>query len=643
MKDRSVKHIYLLMAAVGAWGLMVVTMEAEDSASTNQTTIALPAWSPAATAVQVDAFTLGEGETRAGGWGRYSPNERRYFPDFLPAVFERTLVVDKLPAQRGFDWVFTGTRAGLYLSVTPKQVMLRTEFYDSPGFNLQVEKPGRYPRLSAPTHIIAIADGEPPRSISVRLDHTLTLTVSLNGREVHRQLWVEGFRRQQLRLTGKSGIAQFRLLQPAPAPVRVTINPEARHQTMLGWGGITPPPAYHELSSAGRQQWWQWLCEYNLLCQREYPNGGMLNRSMDNWDNLADAKAHYYADNFPNGEVSNFDYNRAIQSLGGFVIFEFWDFPAWIKDNPAIYAEAMVNYCQTAQRRTGQPPAIVGLQNEMPMKKELVEPFTVALRQGLDAAGFQSVKIHLANASRVSTTLDRLPAYRDNPKVWSLTDYSASNEYDYQNCFRDPDQFDATLNRLHERTGDKPYLAVELCINDNRYQSDGYGLALVMAELYHKNLTLADASLLCYCWTLLNIEQPTFGMTRSLFVTDPVGGFTPRPSSQQLRVFGAFSRRIQAGMQRVGADTADTNLLVTAFAGSNDERTVVLMNRSTAPMEVTLDWPGATFTQDELTDPYHQNTVLPAKPGNAVTIPPGGIVTRSSVPLKKLPPEFRAP
>jgi len=86
----------------------------------------------------------------------------------------------------------------------------------------------------------------------------------------------------------------------------------------------------------------------------------------------------------------------------------------------------------------------VGLQNEVRIKPELIEPFTVALRAGLDEPGFKSVNIHAANASSISMTLDRLPAYRDNPKVWSLIDYSAGKEDDYQNCFRDPDQFDSS-------------------------------------------------------------------------------------------------------------------------------------------------------------------------------------------------------
>jgi hypothetical protein len=629
-------------------GSMLLLATHSDSAEPNmprgQEPILLPAWSSPTNGVLAEAIVLGEGETRRAGWGGYSPNERRYFPEFLPALFERTLCIDELPAGRGFDWVFTGSRAGLYLRLSGKALELTTKFYDSPGFNWLTNNPGKFPQLAGPVTRITFATNEPLRAISVRLDHTLTLTVALNGREVYRELWMDGFQHQQLRLTGKTGAAHFRLLQPAPIPLEVSVNPAKRHQTMLGWGGTATPPAYRELSATGRHRWWELVCEYNLLCQREYPIGGVLNRAMDNWDKLTDAKAHYYGDNFPNGEISDFEYNRAIQLLGGFVVFEFWDFPPWIGTNAETYAKAMVNYCQTAQRRTGKPPAIVGLQNEVRMKAELIGPFAVSLRKGLDAAGFHDVKIHLANAGRVDAGIRLLPGYRDNPCVWPLIDYSAVNQYDFQDCFRDPDRFDATLKKWHAHSGDRPFLAIEICLNDKKYQSDGYALALMMGQLYHKDLTLADASLVCYCWMLLNIEQPTFGMTRSLFVNHAAEGFVPRASSHQLRVFGSYSRHVQAGMQRVNANATDTNLLATAFASTNGASTLVLLNRSTSPMSVSVDWSGAQFTQDELTDPYHQNEVLASAGGSQpVTIPPGGIVTRTSVPLKTLPAGFPIP
>ena len=57
--------------------------------------------------------------------------------------------------------------------------------------------------------------------------------------------------------------------------------------------------------------------------------GTKLLPDMSNLDNLADAKPHYYGDDFPNGEVSNFDYNAQSLKLGGKVIYEWWALPAW--------------------------------------------------------------------------------------------------------------------------------------------------------------------------------------------------------------------------------------------------------------------------------------------------------------------------
>jgi hypothetical protein len=92
---------------------------AASQAQTNRQSLVLPSWSAPASG--------------------QLPNERRYFPEFLPALFERTLASEDLPAARGFEWVFTGLRAGLYLSLSSNSVALWTHFHDSPGFNLPVD------------------------------------------------------------------------------------------------------------------------------------------------------------------------------------------------------------------------------------------------------------------------------------------------------------------------------------------------------------------------------------------------------------------------------------------------------------------------------------------------------------------------
>jgi hypothetical protein len=56
---------------------------------------------------------------------------------------------------------------------------------------------------------------------------------------------------------------------------------------------------------------------------------------MSNLDDLACASPHYYGDNFPNGELSDFNYNRTVLDIGGSVIHEKWRLPDWVDQPPA--------------------------------------------------------------------------------------------------------------------------------------------------------------------------------------------------------------------------------------------------------------------------------------------------------------------
>jgi len=604
-------------------------------------------WSEPAVGYAKESFTLGAGETRRSGWGAYSPNERHYFGEFLPALFERTLDIDSLETTRGLKWIFTGDRASLTVQYQGpgKELQVGIEFYDSPAFNTLVQKPGGYPRLAAQSVAYLVPTNRCPRALTVRLDHTQTLTVLADGLPIFTNHWMHTFSRHQLQLTGTKGEASFRLLSPETRVASVSVDLHKPHQTMLGWGGIGTPTAYQELSPEGRRQWWHYVAEYNLLLQREYPVGSELHEGMDNWDHLEDAKAHYYGDNFPNGEVSNFAYNRAIQKLGGAVVFEFWNFPPWVGENAARYAAAMLNYCQTAKARTGQAPFAVGMQNEVKMKPELVEPFVTALRQTLDDHGFKEVKIHMANATDIKETIRRLEPYRKNSAVWNKLDFAASNLYDVQNYFRNPDQIDQLYKEWRGLVGDRPFMGTEICINNGNYQNDGYLCALSYGEFYHKLLTLTDAIWISYCWTILNVEQPSYAMSRSLFGIDRDNGFVPKTFSPQLRIYGAYSRHIRRDMVRVEAASTDTNLLATAFQAGNVQATLVLLNRGLSSVKVQLDWPIIQLSQRELTDPYHQNSLLGATADSTepVVVPAGAILTLSNVPLLSLPDDFTIP
>ena len=268
----------------------------------------------------------------------------------------------------------------------------------------------------------------------------------------------------------------------------------------------------------------------------------------------------------------------------------------------------------------------------------------VKLRTRLDEAGFDKVKIHMNNAGYLHLGLEWLQKYRETPDAWDCIDYTASNMYDYQNVFTDPDAFDKKLKALKDLSGDRSFISTELCVNDKRYQFPSYRLAFQMGQNYHKNLTIADAVSIAYCWLLLDVEQPRYGWTRTLFVPDRANGFVPVPSSFQLRVYGAYTRRIREGMVRVATKTDHDGLLATAFAGEGGRRTIVLLNRSPNPIRIDVRWPGAKFTEIESVNPYHANQITAVSgkgdQRDAITVGPGTLMTLTNVPLIRLPDGF---
>jgi hypothetical protein len=581
------------------------------------------------------AFELGGSKGEFHAWGR-GRDLRVFFGEFLPALFERTVVLDEFGPDSELLWIFTGRRGGFTVTIDQNEVHLYQRFYDSFAFNEINKGNARHPEWRTPAAKAAYK--RPLRAVTVTIDHKLGLSVALNGRTVLHQDCLLGVSRHQLKLAGGKGEVRGKLLNPEPESAVIHIDPAKRYQTMIGFGGIATPTAYAQLSAEGKRRWWELVREYNLLIQREYPIGRRLNSRMDNWDVFEDATPHYYGDNFPNGEVSDFAYIKELRRLGGKVWFEFWALPPWVEDDVEKYAEAMVRYCQVSRERAGAPPDVVGIQNEVNQSASMWHKMTLALRRRLDEAGFESVRIHMSDSGRLAGGLERAEKFRSCEEVWSAIDYSATHMYDYQNFFTDPDGYDTRLMKWKKLTGDKPFLSTELCINSDRFQLDSYRIALTMGQLYHKNLVLTDAVAICYCWTLLNVVQPSFGWTRSLCVPDRSRGFVPAASSYQLRVFGAYSRRIHEGMVRVEAGVDADDLLVSAFAGKGDTGTVVVLNRSTKPRRLRVVWPGVTFTEAELVSPYHGNDVrrAPARLSDGVTetiIEPGSIVTLSNVAL----------
>ena len=435
------------------------------------------------------------------------------------------------------------------------------------------------------------------------------------------------------------------MIAPSEVPATITVHPEAKHQTILGFGGSVSVPAYTQLSEAGKQRWWKQVSEYNLLIQREYPTGQHLKLDLSNFDHLDDASAHYYGDNFPNGEVSDFQYLKHIHLLGGKSIFEFWQLPPWVAQsktgtdrkptetvNVAEYVRAVVGYCMEAKKASGFAPNIVGVQNEIVQAPDTWKEMILRLREGLDRAGFKAVKIQMPDATSLAVGVTTAKTIAGLPEAWKDIDYAASHVYDFQTFFENPDGYDEVMHSYKASIGSKPFLATEFAVNRPAYQSGSYRVALAMAQLYHKTMTILDAETLLYCWTLLDVEEPTFGASRSLFVPDRDYGNIPKPSSYQLRTFGAFSRRLREGMVRVDADSGDPDLMVSAYEGPSGARTAIVLNRSTVPHSIHIAWPGSPFTVLEVASPYAANEVRKPSPRELV-VQPGEIMTLSNVPL----------
>jgi hypothetical protein len=580
---------------------------------------------------------------------------RQYFMEWLPALFERTLIIEewKTP-QSQLQWMFTGPMGGFTVEAGAGKVRVLQRYDDSPALARSSQVQGlRHPE--AVVEETTVEYSGQLQSIAVTLDHRLSLRVTLNGKEALVQHCHLDVNRHQLAMAGEQGGFRGRLLPAAVETAIVVVDPTTRFQQMIGWGGTTTPPAFAELSEEGSRAWWCKLAEYNLLLHREYPIGARLNPEMTNWDRAQDASPHYYGDNFPNCETSDFAYNRRVRQLGGKVIFEFWELPVWtrqhdsqgkITDVPkmAEYAKAMVRYCQVSRDRTGAPPEIVGIQNEIRQPPEIWQEMSVTLRRALDEAGFRDVKIHMHNPPTLGEGIAAARAFQAKEAVWKTIDYATSNVYDYQGYFYDPDGFDPRVREMKEVIGSKPFLASELCVNSAAFQTRTYRTALAMGQFYHKLLTLLDACGAMYCWTLLNVSQPSYGWTRTLMVPDSEHGFMPVASSHQLRVFGAYSRRVREGMTRVGSTSSNPNLFVTAFTGGGTQHTLIVLNRSTVRQRISLTWPGAVFRYQETASPQVENAVQPAPAAKGdvqeVTVEPGAIVTLTDVELGHVPDDF---
>ena len=251
--------------------------------------------------------------------------------------------------------------------------------------------------------------------------------------------------------------------------------------------------------------------------------------------------------------------------------------------DPPKYVGAMLAYCRAMQKRTGAPPDVVGIQNEIHQPAPLWYEMTTTLRKELDKAGFKDVRIHMSDGGRLHRGIEWLKDLRQSPEAWAATDYVASHLYDYQGLFH-RSRRDSTRNCSSGRnwpTASRSSRPSSASIR--RLSVEELPPGLFDGPTLSQEPRVADAAAICYCWTLVNVVQPSYGWTRTLLVPDPSQGFVPKASSHQLRVFGAFSRRVREGMVRVEARSDDPDLFASAFSAADGKKTVILVNRSTAP------------------------------------------------------------
>jgi O-glycosyl hydrolase len=604
-----------------------------------QQAIKLPA-PPAVTQASAQDFSFASNDPTGPGWSRPDEIARTYFHEQLPTLFRRSLVLsDDVPARTKLSWIFTGPHAGFTVELTSSKIHLMQRYYDSTGL---YSGQGNWPEK-------VVRDDEQQytghvRTLTVVVDSHLSVQVVLNGREILRQACLFDVTRHQLMFSGPRNehlVVSGALLATVPTQAAIVVNPAKTCQTMIGFGGSPSIPAYAQLSDAGKKQYWELMRHYNLLLDREYPMGTQLKPDLSNIEDISDATPHYYGDNFPNSEVSSFDYSRHAQVLGGEVIYEMWALPKWATQsipsdsgkartvaNPDEYARIVVSYCRLAKERTGALPAIVGIENEVDQPTEVFTAMALTLRRELDKAGFQSVKIHMADASYMYLGIERAHALAKDAAGWAAIDYTAAHEYDYQEFIANPDMYDDRLRAMNAASAGKPFLATEICVNDPHYQEPSYRIAFNIAQLYQKNLTELDATALMYCWLLLDVEQPTFGGSRSLLVPDRTRGQVPVASSFELRALGAFSRHVVKGMKRVDSASPNSDLLTSAFADGG-KATLIVVNRSTEPQKLDVQWTGERWTEIERTNQYSENETSASVPAEIV-VQPGEIVTLST-------------
>lgn len=562
-------------------------------------------------------------------WGSGNRIETVFDKNYLPTFFKRILVLDTLKIKKGFiKWTFTGNEGGVTVQVTKDSIHLYQRYYNSFGL-LNVKKDSLVKNYRHPNKIWMVSATKYSgklKDLSIETDHKFQIVLKANGREIARQGTRIDVHRQQIQFINTKYVVGS-IYAPKKKKITIKLLENKRYQTIIGFGGISSIPAYNTLSLKGKENFWKLVTEYNLLIQREYPNGQMLKKDFSNWDDITYASPHYYGDNFPNGEISDFDYNKKIIELGGFITFSFWKLPSFMinKDgtvNVKLYTNAIINYCRTLQNKTGHLPYLVGVQNEIRKTQREWKKMTLELRKALDVNKMKSVKIMMFNSPYLNEAFTAVDDFKAETKVWDKIDFAASNMYDYNSILRNPDDYDDLMKKFKKKIDNKKFISSELAVNWSDYHAKTYRTAFSMAMLYHKNLTLLDAVSLQYCWTLLNTPHRAYNVTRTLLTIDEKNGFIPIEEGYMLRTFGSYSRNIRKGAVRIGAIASDPDILVSCFENANSSKVMVLVNKSTTPAELIIP---KNFTIQETVNWYQANEIKKIKQNP--TILPGEIIT----------------
>jgi O-glycosyl hydrolase len=609
--------------------------------------------SPGVTVAESGAVTV---ELIRPGDFLQQPYEYCWIEGDLPPLFSRRFRVTEAALHNAqAEIFFAATRGGVRVQFAPEGITLRHFESDGQGYPMA----GRVKTNERSFGLIPTPRMPFEFGLAVTHDHQLLFT--LDGRPALKTptfldfFGCAAFVKPVGAAAGARARFGFAPLAEGEGTAAVSLKPQEKHQTMLGWGGVTSIPAYWDLTPAQRAAYLELLVTNNLLIQRESPASDYLNTDADNWDSPAAARVHY-DDAELQGEVSDFDFNRKLKERGGLVIAEFWRNPAqhYLRDaggrvinQPDIRAMArsLVAYARAARARTGFAPDIIGVQNEPDMPNwvapgflppERANELTKELRRQLDAAGFTEVRLHSANCARLYNAWPYVEALNADGGARRATAYFATNVYDFD-AFA-PDQFDAPLRRLKGSLGGLPFLAVEIGNNHADKQAHSYRLALGYAQLMHKLLTVGDAVGVAYIWTLLKSTHANFDWTRTLLWVDRANANRVEPSFYW-RVFTAYSRHVKRGMRRVGANSDHPDLLVSAFADERGGLTVVAVNRASRDLRVSFDGAGAGELHKEVvsqTQPNAEAGRVRAGGARFTDVIRGGeIVTYSNVPLNK--------